>query len=40
VSIVNKVSRSKTWSPNMNGKLRENYLSRWNKAIEKAKNWM
>jgi hypothetical protein len=24
----------------MNGKLRENYLSRWNKAIEKAKNWM
>ena len=40
VSIVNKVSRSKTWSPNMNGKLREKYLSRWNKAIEKAKNWM
>jgi glycerol kinase len=39
-SIVNKVSKSQTWSPNMNGNLRENYLSRWNKAIEKAKNWM
>ena len=39
-SIVNKVSKSQTWSPNMNGNLRENYLARWNKAIEKAKNWM
>ena len=39
-SIVNKVNRNQTWAPNMNGKLRENYLSRWNKAIEKAKNWM
>ena len=39
-SIVNKVSKSQTWSPNMNGNLRENYLSRWKKAIEKAKNWM
>ena len=31
---------SKTWSSNMSEEKRENYLLSWNKAVEKAKNWL
>ena len=35
-----KVSNSSSWSPNMNTQKREVYLTKWNKAIEKSKNWI
>jgi len=34
------VSQSKTWSPNMETKQREQYLNKWNKAINKSKQWI
>ena len=33
------ISRSKTWNPNMDSKQREHYLNKWNKAINKSKQW-
>ena len=30
----------KTWSPNMSDQKRQNSLMSWNKALEKAKNWL
>ena len=39
-SIPSSNKRDQTWSPNMSEQKRENYLISWNKAIEKAKNWL
>ena len=33
------ISQSKTWNPNMDSKQREQYLNKWNKAINKSKQW-
>ena len=33
------ISQSKTWNPNMDSKQREHYLNKWNKAINKSKQW-
>ena len=33
------ISKSKTWNPNMDSKQREHYLDKWNKAINKSKQW-
>ena len=34
------ISQSKTWNPNMDSKQRDNYLNKWNKAINKSKQWI
>ena len=33
------ITHSKTWSPNIDINLREHYISKWYKAISKAKQW-
>ena len=33
------ITQSKTWNPNMDSKQREQYLKKWNKAINKSKQW-
>ena len=33
------ISQSKTWNPNMDSKQRDHYLNKWNKAINKSKQW-
>jgi len=33
------ITHSKTWNPNMDSKQREHYLNKWNKAINKSKQW-
>ena len=33
------ITHSKTWHPNMDSKQREHYLNKWNKAINKSKQW-
>ena len=33
------ISQSKSWKPNIDTKQRELYISKWNKAISKAKQW-
>ena len=33
------ISQSKTWNPKMDSKKREYYLDKWNKAINKSKQW-
>jgi len=33
------ITNSQTWNPNMDSKQRDHYLSKWNKAISKAKQW-
>ena len=33
------ITQSKTWNPNMDSKQREQYLNKWNKAINKSKQW-
>lgn len=33
------ITNSQTWSPNMDSKQRDHYLSKWYKAISKAKQW-
>ena len=33
------ITHSKTWSPNIDRNLREHYISKWYKAISKAKQW-
>ena len=38
-NINSFISQSKTWNPNMDSKLREHYLDKWNKAINKSKQW-
>ena len=32
-------SKSKSWNPNIDSKQREHYLNKWNKAINKSKQW-
>ena len=39
-SMVNYITSSKTWNPNMSNETRINSLKSWYKAIEKAKNWL
>ena len=31
---------SKSWTPNINTEIRNNYLDNWTKAVEKSKNWI
>ena len=33
------ISQSETWNPNIDPKLRNHYINKWNKAISKAKQW-
>jgi len=33
------ITHSKTWNPNMGSKQRDHYLNKWNKAINKSKQW-
>jgi len=33
------ITNSQTWNPNIDSKQRDHYLSKWNKAISKAKQW-
>ena len=33
------ISQSKSWNPNMDSKQRDRYLNKWNKAINKSKQW-
>ena len=33
------ITQSKTWNPNMDSKQRDQYLNKWNKAINKSKQW-
>ncbi len=33
------ITHSKTWNPNMSSKQRDHYLNKWNKAINKSKQW-
>ena len=33
------ITQSKTWNPNIDSKQREQYLIKWNKAINKSKQW-
>ena len=39
-SMGDYITLSKTWNPNMSNETRINSLKSWNKAIEKAKNWL
>lgn len=34
------IKTSNSWSPNINETSRSEYVSLWNKAIEKSKNWL
>jgi len=34
------ITQSSTWNPNMDTKQRTHYISKWNKAISKAKQWI
>ena len=34
------ITQSSTWNPNMNTNQRTHYISKWNKAISKAKQWI
>ena len=33
------ITQSKTWNPNIDSKQRQQYLDKWNKAINKSKQW-
>jgi len=33
------ITHSKTWNPNMSSNQRDHYLNKWNKAINKSKQW-
>ena len=39
-SMSDYITLSKAWNPNMSNETRINSLRSWNKAIEKAKNWL
>ena len=34
------ITQSSTWNPNMDTNQRTHYISKWNKAISKAKQWI
>ena len=38
-NMGNYISQSKTWNPNIDANQRENYLFKWSKAINKARQW-
>ena len=38
--MSNYISQSKTWNPNIDPKQREQYISKWGKAIDKARQWI
>ena len=41
LSTMSKVvSNSTAWNPNMNQQLRDKFIKKWNKAIEKSKQWI
>jgi glycerol kinase len=41
LSEVNiNLNYASSWSPNIDAQVRDKYLNNWNKAIEKAKNWI
>ena len=33
------ISNSTAWNPNMDQQLRDKYIKKWNKAVEKSKQW-
>jgi len=40
LSTMSKViSNSEAWNPNMDQQLRDKYIKKWNKAVEKSKQW-
>ena len=39
-SLIRTKNTGRTWSPNMSLDNRKKYITRWNKALEKAKNWL
>ena len=39
-NMSNFISQSKTWNPNIDPKQREHYISKWGKAIDKARQWI
>ena len=39
-SMSDFITQSKSWNPNMDTKQRIHYISKWNKAISKAKQWI
>ena len=39
-NMSNYISQSKTWNPNIDQKQREHYISKWGKAIDKARQWI
>ena len=39
-NMSNYISQSKTWNPNIDPKQREHYISKWGKAIDKARQWI
>ena len=40
LSTMSKViSNSTAWNPNMDQQLRDKYIKKWNKAVEKSKQW-
>ena len=38
-SISKKANSAQSWTSNIDGSIRNKYLTHWNKAVEKAKNW-
>jgi len=41
LSEVNiNLNYASSWTPNIDAQVRDKYLNNWNKAIEKAKNWI
>jgi glycerol kinase len=34
------ITQSNTWNPNIDSNQRNHYISKWNKAISKAKQWI
>ena len=39
-TIQNIIQVNKTWNPNIDSSMRDNYLSKWSKAVTKAKQWI
>ena len=39
-NMINFITKSSTWKPNMVSELRIKYVFKWNKAISKAKKWI
>ena len=39
INMNSFISKSKTWNPNMDSRQRKLYVSKWNKAVNKSKQW-